>query len=269
MIRTPTNNKLRMEDKRGEEHIKLSTEYGGKTQLNTGHNVNAQRELRGEGAELRTDKWVSIRGGAGVFISADKQPSAGDRMLAMEEAIAQLENAPGIAKSPASAAESAQALPSDTGNQQTLNDALKELAQPGIVLNAPQGVSISSPQAVRLSSGSASVGIVSQQNTDISALKRFTVAAGEAVSLLARKAGMKLFAAKERLKSGRRMMRWRRRRKGYHRDQRGRASGNHGGGGTGGELCGSVYQAKWWQYRAGLPREYSAEIGQCAENGRS
>ncbi len=98
MIRTPTNNKLRMEDKRGEEHIKLSTEYGGKTQLNLGHNVNAQRELRGEGAELRTDKWVSIRGGAGVFISADKQPSAGDRMLAMEEAIAQLENALGIAK---------------------------------------------------------------------------------------------------------------------------------------------------------------------------
>ncbi|MBN0720137.1 DUF2345 domain-containing protein, partial [Pseudomonas aeruginosa] len=46
--------------------------------------------------------------------------------------------------------------------------ALKELAQPGIVLNAPQGVSISSPQAVRLSSGSACVGIVSQQNTDIS-----------------------------------------------------------------------------------------------------
>ncbi|EQB1759074.1 type VI secretion system Vgr family protein, partial [Enterobacter hormaechei] len=157
-------------------------------QLNLGHNVDASRVLRGEGAELRTDKWVSIRGGAGVFISADKQPSAGDRMLAMDEAIAQLENALGIAKSLASAAESAQALPSDTGNQQTLNDALKDLAHPGMVLNAPQGVSISSPQAVRLSSGSASVGIMSQQNTDISALKRFTVSAGEAVSLLAAKA---------------------------------------------------------------------------------
>lgn len=36
VIRTPANNKLRMEDKRGEEHIKLSTEYGGKTQLNWG-----------------------------------------------------------------------------------------------------------------------------------------------------------------------------------------------------------------------------------------
>ncbi|WP_172678467.1 type VI secretion system Vgr family protein, partial [Yersinia frederiksenii] len=77
VIRTPAFNKLRMEDKRGEEHIKLSTEYGGKTQLNLGHNVDAQRVLRGEGAELRTDDWVSIRGGKGVFISADKQPSAG------------------------------------------------------------------------------------------------------------------------------------------------------------------------------------------------
>jgi type VI secretion system secreted protein VgrG len=37
---------------------------------------------------------------------------------------------------------------------------------------------------------------MSQQNTDISAMKRFTVAAGEAISMLARKAGMKLFAAK-------------------------------------------------------------------------
>lgn len=50
VIRTPTNNKLRMEDKRGEEHIKLSTEYGGKTQLNLGHNVNAQRSC---GARVR------------------------------------------------------------------------------------------------------------------------------------------------------------------------------------------------------------------------
>ncbi|EPT9154711.1 TPA: type VI secretion system Vgr family protein, partial [Escherichia coli] len=74
VIRTPANNKLRMEDKRGEEHIKISTEFGGKTQLNLGHNVNASRKLRGEGAELRTDDWISIRGGKGIFISADMQP---------------------------------------------------------------------------------------------------------------------------------------------------------------------------------------------------
>ncbi|MBN6042531.1 type VI secretion system tip protein VgrG [Citrobacter sp. ku-bf4] len=199
VIRTAGLNKLRMEDKRGEEHVKISTEYGGKTQLNLGHNVDASRKLRGEGAELRTDRHVSIRGGAGVFITADKQTLAGDKMLSMKEAIAQLENALTIAKSLSSAAEGADALPADTASQQTLNAALKELAKPGIILNAPEGVSITSPQAVRVASGAASVGIMSQQNTDISALKRFTVAAGEAVSMLARKAGMKLFAAKGKI----------------------------------------------------------------------
>ncbi|ELD3012600.1 type VI secretion system tip protein VgrG [Escherichia coli] len=196
VIRTPANNKLRMEDKRGEEHIKLSTEYGGKTQLNLGHNVDASRELRGEGAELRTDRHISIRGGAGVFITADKQPFASDKMLSMKEAIAQLENALSIARSLSDAAETAEALPADIQSQVKLTDALKDLARPGMVLNAPEGVSITSPRAVRMASGSASVGITSQENTDISALKRFTVAAGEAMSMLARKAGMKLFAAK-------------------------------------------------------------------------
>ncbi|MCK6786729.1 type VI secretion system tip protein VgrG [Enterobacter roggenkampii] len=195
VIRTAGLNKLRMEDKRGEEHVKISTEYGGKTQLNLGHNVDASRSPRGEGAELRTDRYVSIRGGAGVFITADKQPFAGDKMLSMQEAIAQLENALSIARSMSDAAETAQALPADIQSQVKLTDALKDLVQPGMVLNAPEGVSITSPQAVRMASGSASVGIMSQQNTDISALKRFTVAAGEAVSMLARKAGMKLFAA--------------------------------------------------------------------------
>lgn len=196
VIRTAGLNKLRMEDKRGAEHVKLSTEYGGKTQLNLGHNVDASRELRGEGAELRTDKHVAIRGGDGVFITADKQPSAGDKMLSMQEAIAQLENALSIARSLSDASEAANAFPSDIQSQVKLMDALKGLVKPGMVLNAPEGVSITSPQAVRVASGSASVGIMSQQNTDISALKRFTVAAGEAVSMLARKAGMKLFAAK-------------------------------------------------------------------------
>ncbi|MBO2029490.1 type VI secretion system Vgr family protein [Klebsiella pneumoniae] len=71
VIRTPANNKLRMEDKRGEEHIKLSTDYGGKTQLNLGHNVDAIRKLR-EGFELRT--CGRDPRGKGIFITADSQP---------------------------------------------------------------------------------------------------------------------------------------------------------------------------------------------------
>ncbi|MEX6226926.1 type VI secretion system Vgr family protein [Providencia hangzhouensis] len=77
VIRTPADHKLRMEDKRGQEHIKLSTEYGGKTQLNLGHLVNAEREQRGDGFELRTDSWGAIRAGKGLFITTDKQDKAG------------------------------------------------------------------------------------------------------------------------------------------------------------------------------------------------
>lgn len=196
VIRTAGLNKLRMEDKRGEEHVKLSTEYGGKTQLNLGHNVDASRELRGEGAELRTDDWVSIRGGKGVFISADIQPQAQGQMLEMDDAIRQLEQALTLARSMAKAAISAKATQGDVGSQQRLNASLSDLTAPGMLLHAPEGVGMVSARALRIASGSESVGIMSGDNTDISAGQSFTVAAGEAVSLLANKQGMQLLAAK-------------------------------------------------------------------------
>lgn len=120
VIRTPANNKLRMEDKRGEEHVKLSTEYGGKTQLNLGHNVDAQRALRGEGFELRTDQWGAIRAGKGIFISADRQELAGGLQLDMHEAVANLQAALQDAKGIHSAAEKAKAELADIERQKAL-----------------------------------------------------------------------------------------------------------------------------------------------------
>ena len=199
VIRTPANNKLRMEDKRGEEHIKISTEYGGKTQLNLGHNVNASRELRGEGAELRTDDWISIRGGKGIFISADMQPQAQGKMLDMNEAIRQLEQALSLARSMAKAATAANATQGDISCQQRLNASLTDLTAPGMLLHAPDGIGMVSARALRIASGSESVGIMSGDNTDISAGQSFTVAAEGAVSLLSRNQGMQLLAAKGRV----------------------------------------------------------------------
>ncbi|MRS17528.1 type VI secretion system tip protein VgrG, partial [Enterobacteriaceae bacterium RIT691] len=63
VLRTPANNKLRLNDERGKEHIKLSTEYGGKSQLNLGHVVDAGKQKRGEGFELRSDSYGAIRAG--------------------------------------------------------------------------------------------------------------------------------------------------------------------------------------------------------------
>ncbi|MEE6890384.1 type VI secretion system tip protein VgrG [Escherichia coli] len=194
VIRTAGLNKLRMEDRRGEEHIKLSTEYGGKTQLNLGHNVDASRKLRGEGAELRTNDWVSVRGGKGVLLTADAQPDVGSKMLEMDRAVEQLEQALTLARSLQSAAKGAKATESDIDNQKTLNSSLKYLKMPGMLAVAPAGIGILSPETVRLASGGASIGLMSGKNTDISAGQSFTVAASKSVSLFAQAAGMKMYA---------------------------------------------------------------------------
>lgn len=51
---------MRMKDKRDEEHIHLTTEYG-KTQLGEGWLVDGQDKPRGAGFELRTDEYGVIR----------------------------------------------------------------------------------------------------------------------------------------------------------------------------------------------------------------
>ncbi|VVO40533.1 hypothetical protein PS691_05698 [Pseudomonas fluorescens] len=195
VLRTPANNKLRLEDNRGQEHVKLSTEYGGKSQLNLGHVVDAQKQKRGEGFELRTDEWGAIRGGKGLFLSADVQPKAQGEQLDMSAAIEQLESALSLARSLAQAARSAQATPGDTDSQQRLVQALKGLAQPGVLLHAPAGIGVVSPEAVCLSSGSESVAIMAAHNTDISAGRDITATAEGGVSLFAQSSGMQLKAA--------------------------------------------------------------------------
>ncbi len=53
VLRTPANNKIRLDDERGKEHIKVSTEYGGKSQLNLGHRSTARNSsaVRGLNSE--------------------------------------------------------------------------------------------------------------------------------------------------------------------------------------------------------------------------
>ncbi|EIY6517587.1 type VI secretion system tip protein VgrG, partial [Escherichia coli] len=110
--RTPANNKLRMEDKRQEEHIKLATEYG-KTQLNMGHLVNSRREKRGAGFELRTDEHGAVRAAKGLFLTADAQARAQGPVLEMAAAISQINQANSQMQALNSAAEAAGALLSD------------------------------------------------------------------------------------------------------------------------------------------------------------
>jgi type VI secretion system secreted protein VgrG len=116
ILRTPANSKLRMEDKRGEEHIKLATEYG-KTQLNSRHLADNKGESRGRGSELRTDEWGSLRAGKGLLISADAQPKAQGEALDMDVALKEIDRLNQQLQQLEVAAEKAQALKTDVDSE--------------------------------------------------------------------------------------------------------------------------------------------------------
>ncbi|MFP1851071.1 type VI secretion system Vgr family protein [Lonsdalea quercina] len=196
VLRTPANNKIRLDDNRGQEHIKVSTEYGGKSQLNLGHLVDSEKQQRGEGFELRTDSWGAIRAQKGLFISADGQAKAQGQVLEMGAALSQLQLALNQAEALSGAVETARAELADIQTQKALlQQTLTDLKRSALLLSAPEGIAQSTPKSVQLSAGENVIS-TSGKHTDFSALKRFTVAAGERVSLFAQKLGIKIFASK-------------------------------------------------------------------------
>lgn len=195
VLRTPANNKIRLDDERGKEHIKVSTEYGGKSQLNLGHLVDSEKQQRGEGFELRTDSWGAIRAQKGIFISADGQTKAQGQVLEMTAIKRQLSDALSLAESLSNILETANIAPLDNCSQQTLlQQSVDTLQQPVIVAGAPAGIVLSSPQHIQFSSNQNQI-LTAGGNTEISALKRIALVAKKAVVVFAHEMGMKLVAA--------------------------------------------------------------------------
>lgn len=196
VFRTQANNKLRFEDWQGQESIKLSTEYGGKTQLNLGYLVDRKKKRRGEGFELRTSGWGAIRGGKGLFLSADDQPGATGQQLAMEDPEATLKQGKEILNSLNDSASAAKAWLADIDQQRALiEQRLLSLQKPVLIATAPHGVGVTSGESMQLAARKQMF-VTAGSGLDIGVLKRMTIAAGEAISLFAAKLGIRLFATK-------------------------------------------------------------------------
>lgn len=195
LIRTVAQNEMRMEDREGREHIHLTTPYQA-SELNLGHMVDGSANERGQGAELRTDGHVAVRGVKGVLISADAQFTASGSQLDMQAAVQRLELALQQMRTLTDAAQNARALAADVAGQQSLlDDTLKGLERAGVLIGAPEGVGVVSDNHIQLAARK-SLFFTAAGSVDIGVLKKLTVVAGEAVSLFAQKLGMKLFAAK-------------------------------------------------------------------------
>jgi type VI secretion system secreted protein VgrG len=171
VLRTPANNKIRLDDTRGQEHIKVSTEYGGKSQLSLGHLVDSDRQKRGEGFELRTDSYGAIRAQKGIFITADGQPKAQGEVLEMAAGISHLREGQSQMSGLSGDAQRATAAPADLQAQVSwLEQQVKELKEAVILLSGPQGIALSSGAHLQASAAENLIATAGK-NADISVVR--------------------------------------------------------------------------------------------------
>ncbi|MGR7571685.1 DUF2345 domain-containing protein [Klebsiella aerogenes] len=192
IIRTAALNKIRLEDRRGKEHIKISTEHG-KGQLNLGHLVDAEGKKRGEGLEARTDDWMALRAAKGVMITTQAQPRAQGQQLDMTAAITQLEKALSLAMTLQQSALTAGASNVDTDRQNTLGQTLNKLSGAALLTYGGQGQAHVTPESLQLSAGQDVI-TTAGRHASMNVMKKFSLAVGEKLSLFARKLGIQMVA---------------------------------------------------------------------------
>ncbi|MBK4715191.1 MULTISPECIES: type VI secretion system Vgr family protein [Tenebrionibacter/Tenebrionicola group] len=195
VLRTPTNNKIRLDDNREKESIKISTENGGKSQLNLGFLVDARRERRGSGFELRTDSWGALRAGKGIFISADEQSKAQGQVLEMQPAISLLKGALNQLTEWGNIAQTHHSPPPDKAQLDTLLTNTEALKSPSLLMSAPQGMAALTPEALLLKGGQA---LYAQSNGEINLVSgaRFSAHASHGISLLSQSDGLRMVSGK-------------------------------------------------------------------------
>ncbi|WP_336777288.1 type VI secretion system Vgr family protein [Pantoea sp. USHLN256] len=195
VLRTPANNKLRFEDRRGYEHVKLSTEFGGKSQLSLGHIVDNARTKRGEGFELRTDSTGTLRAGKGLFLTADAQITATGKVLEMAPALCLIKGALSQISDWQTITQSHHNFQPDAAHLKAYLAAVDQLKSPAMLLSAPEGIGAVSPKSILLNSGTT-LHLQSQTETSIASYKRIQVNARQAISLLSQQEGIRMVSGK-------------------------------------------------------------------------
>jgi type VI secretion system secreted protein VgrG len=201
-------NQLRFDDTRGQISAQVASDHGT-SQLNLGYlthpRANGAGKPRGEGAELRSDKAVAIRGREGVLITADASPEAEGQLLARAELVGLADILDGVVSTVGKLAEQ------HAGDETTPR--LKELANkirsldagsnvapgasgggaPIVAVTAPAGIMLGSPESVAIGS-EKKVNVASAGDAEISAGKHLFLRAARFVSAFAQR-GIKLVAA--------------------------------------------------------------------------
>lgn len=204
---------LLFDDTPGQIAVQLASEHAG-SELNLGWlsepRANGEGVARGEGAELRSDKAVALRGGEGILLSAGARH---------EQAGAQLERdgLVGIAEAMHGVLDTLATLAADHGESEQARSRLDALAErlrhwhdgsnvapaahaveggaPMVAVSAPAGVVVTSDDSIALGA-QTKIDIVSTGDAELATGRSLFLRASRALSLFAHELGMKLIAAR-------------------------------------------------------------------------
>ncbi|MDB5792909.1 MAG: type secretion protein [Massilia sp.] len=206
-------NQLRFDDTRGEISAQLASDHGA-SQLNLGWltrpRANGAAEPRGEGAELRSERAVAIRGREGVLVTAEASSAAEGPQLARSGLIGLAALMQSVADEMAKLAAQHAGDEASSARMAELVDKLKAWdagsnvapgaagaagAAPMVAVTAPAGIVLASQDNVALGS-EKKVDVVSGGDAEISAGRNVFVRAARSISAFAHALGIKLVAGR-------------------------------------------------------------------------
>lgn len=198
-------NQLSFDDTRGEISAQLGSDHGA-SQLNLGWlsapKANGAGQARGEGAELRSDHHVAVRGHKGVLVSAEAAAAGAAPHMARGALVGLTELLQGVADEVERLAKEHAV---DTTGAARIGELAARLrgwdadggtqASPMVAVTAPAGIVVASGQAVALGS-ETQVDVVSGGDAGISAGASLFARAARGISLFAQALGIKLIAGR-------------------------------------------------------------------------
>ena len=205
-------NQLRFDDTPHEISAQLASDDGA-SQLNLGwltHPRGERRQPRGEGAELRSDHAVAIRGGKGVLITADGRSKAEGNQLERAELLGLADGLRDIADQLAKLAETHAKDPDNGPLLSQLVDKLRHLdhgtnaveggaggagGAPIVAISGPAGIVMASAQSLALGA-EKNIDLVTAADTHLTAGGRTTVRAAKGISVFTNDGGIKHIAAR-------------------------------------------------------------------------
>lgn len=202
---------FRLDSTPGEISSQVASEHAF-SEVNLGFNTqprdNGHGPARGEGAELRSDASVAVRGGKGMLLSAWAQFRASGDMLARDECTQMMEQCLELFKSLGDYAGQHQGVAMDTKQQEALAGAIKGWPQGGskqgstgasgasgaaIAITAPAGVSTVTPKTVATHAG-GNVDTVALENLQSTSGQQMNFQAGHGFSAFTQGGDISLIA---------------------------------------------------------------------------